>query len=464
MPALYRYRDLIQQTFDFPTEEFSLSPDGLQFHGIPLMDLVKKHGTPMRITYLPKVGSQINKARKLFADAFKKHNYPGSYTYCYCTKSSHFSFIMEEVLENGAHIETSSAFDLALVRKLYERGKITKDHYIVCNGFKRPLYQQYITELIEDGFNCVPILDNVREIEAYTAKVAKPFRVGMRLAADEEPNFEFYTSRLGIRYQDAVSVYEEKIAPNPNVELHMLHYFINTGIKDTSYYWSELSRFVRMYCELRRRCPTLTMMDIGGGLPIKTSLAWEYDFKYMIEEIVEVIQRICEEQGVPCPDLFTEFGSFTVGESGAIIYGVLDEKYQNDKELWYMIDSSFITTLPDCWALNQRYILMALNQWNQPYHHVNLGGLTCDSMDYYNSESHHYQVFMPQRVPEEPLYIGFFHTGAYQESLGGYGGIQHCLIPAPKHVVIRRDKDGKWHDEVFANEQPEEKMMEILGY
>ena len=121
----------------------------------------------------------------------------------------------------------------------------------------------------------------------------------------------------------------------------MLHYFINSGIKDTSYYWSELSRFVHKYCELKKVCPELDSIDIGGGFPIKTSIQFEYNYRYMIEEILRTIQRICKEEGVPEPNIFTEFGIFTVGESGANIYSILDLKLQNDKELWYMIDGSF---------------------------------------------------------------------------------------------------------------------------
>jgi arginine decarboxylase len=131
-----------------------------------------------------------------------------------------------------------------------------------------------------------------------------------------------------------------------------------------------------------------------------------------------------------------------------------------------MIDSSFITTLPDTWGIKQRFILMAINKWNTEYQKVNLGGLTCDSEDYYNTESHVNQVFLPKidDKDEEPLYIGFFHTGAYQESLGGYGGIQHCLIPAPKHVIIDRDKDGELTTRLFAKEQSAKSMLKILGY
>ena len=57
-------------------------------------------------------------------------------------------------------------------------------------------------------------------------------------------------------------------------------------------------------------------LNIGGGFPIKNKLAFEYDYEYMAEEIVSQIKQVCEENGIPEPDIFTEFGSFTVGESG----------------------------------------------------------------------------------------------------------------------------------------------------
>jgi hypothetical protein len=47
------------------------------------------------------------------------------------------------------------------------------------------------------------------------------------------------------------------------------------------------------------------------------------------------------------------------------------------------------------------------------------------------------------------LYNGFFNTGAYQETIGGYGGLHHCLIPQPKHILIDRDENGILATEVF---------------
>ncbi len=459
------YFDLIEQTFDFPQEGFRVTDNELYFNDIPLMDIIKQYGTPLKISYLPKISSQIQKAKRLFNVAIAKADYKGSYTYCYCTKSSHFSFVLEEALKNDIHVETSSAFDIPIVKKLYETGHLTKQTFIICNGYKRPVYLQNIAEMINDGFeNLTPILDTKDEIKYYEKAVKKPCKLGIRIAAEEEPDFEFYTSRLGIRANDIVEFYHTKIKGSNKFSLKMLHFFINTGIRDTAYYWNELTKCINVYCDLKRVCPELDSIDIGGGFPIKTSLAFNYDYEYMAEQIVAHIKHICNENDVQEPNIFSEFGSFTVGESGATLYGIVDQKYQNDKELWNMIDSSFITTLPDTWGIKQKFIMLAINNWDKEYEKVNLGGLTCDSDDYYNAESHKNQIFLPKLDKKNQQYIGFFHTGAYQESLGGYGGIQHCLIPAPKHVIIGLDEEGEIFTRLFAKEQSYKSMLKILGY
>lgn len=460
-----KYIDLIEQTFDFPQEEFKVEDNELYFHNIPLMDIIKQYGTPLKISYLPKISHQIQKAKKMFNVAIAKADYKGDYHYCYCTKSSHFSFILEEVLKNEVNLETSSAFDIFLLEALREQGLINLENYIICNGFKRPQYIENISNLINEGFeNTIPILDNKFELDQLDKNITRKCKIGIRIAAEEEPKFEFYTSRLGIRYNDIIPYYEEKIKNNPKFQLKMLHFFINTGIKDSAYYWNELSKCVNLFCQLKQICPELDSLNIGGGFPIKNSLSFDYDYEYMAEEIISQIKLICDRNNTPEPDIFTEFGSYTVGESGATLYSIIDQKQQNDRELWDMIDSSFMTTLPDTWALNQRFILLGINKWDSEYERVFLGGLTCDSEDYYNAEAHANAIFLPKMVPDEPLYIGLFHTGAYQESIGGYGGIQHCLIPAPKHIIIDVDEEGEYTTKLFAKEQSHKSMLRILGY
>ncbi|KAA5537794.1 MAG: arginine decarboxylase [Myroides sp.] len=460
-----KYFDLINQTFYFPQEEFSLNKDNLMFHNIDLMKLVEQYGTPLKFTYLPQISNNINKAKGWFRKAMEKHKYEGNYYYCYCTKSSHFEYVMNEAFKNDIHVETSSAFDINIVENLLANGKINKKTIVICNGFKRDQYVENIARLINGGHkNTIPIIDNYEELDLLQERIKGKFQIGIRIASEEEPKFEFYTSRLGIGYKNILPFYRKTVAENTNVELKMLHFFINTGIRDTAYYWNELGKCLKVYTSLKKECPTLTGLNIGGGFPIKNSLNFDYDYAYMVDEIVNQIKMACEEADVDLPNIFTEFGSFTVGESGGAIYKVLYQKQQNDREKWNMIDSSFITTLPDTWAINKRFIMLAVNRWNESYERVLLGGMTCDSDDYYNSEQNWNAIYLPKFNKEKPLYIGFFNTGAYQETIGGQGGIHHCLIPQPKHILIDRDENGILATEIFSEQQTADDVLKILGY
>ena len=464
------YFDLIDQSYYFPQEGFDLRDDYLNFHGISLKYLIEKYGTPFKLLYLPRIGEQIRRAKNLFSRAIRKNKYKGVYNYCYCTKCSHFSHVVKAALRENVHLETSSSFDIDLILRLFAEGEITTSKIIVHNGYKTKDYLEKIIKLNQLGFkNSVMVLDSMTEIdrlEQYADQLKTKLKVGIRVAINEEPQSAYYTSRLGIRASEVLSFYEEKIKDNPHVSLKMMHFFIDSGIKDTMYYWGEFQKTMKLFVQLKKACPTLKAINLGGGFPIRNNLGFEYDYEYLINEIIGNIADICDKEGIEHPDVFTEFGKYTVGESGAIIFEVLEQKQQNDAEKWYIVNNSLMNTIPDAWSILEKFILLPVNKWKNEYSQVNIGGISCDHSDYYNSEEMNQQVMLPNysNDDKEPLYVGFFHTGAYQDSISGYGGIKHCLIPSPKLIIIDRDETGKYVDTVYRNEQRVEEMLEILGY
>ena len=66
-----RYIDLVNQTFDFPQEEFALQGDNLIFHQIDLMEIIEQYGTPLKFTYMPKISNNIQRAKQWFANAMQ---------------------------------------------------------------------------------------------------------------------------------------------------------------------------------------------------------------------------------------------------------------------------------------------------------------------------------------------------------------------------------------------------------
>ena len=161
-----KYIDLIDQTFDFPQNEFNLREDRLFFHGIDLMRLINEYGTPLKFNYLPQVSNNIQRAKGWFREAIMNLGYTGKYYYSYCTKSNHFSFVLDEVLKNDVHIETSSAFDIDIVRNLMDAGKLEKGRFVICNGYKPELYLNNIAKLIEEDYlRVIPVVDNIDELK-----------------------------------------------------------------------------------------------------------------------------------------------------------------------------------------------------------------------------------------------------------------------------------------------------------
>ncbi|MGD9993246.1 MAG: arginine decarboxylase [Bacteroidetes bacterium HGW-Bacteroidetes-4] len=462
------YFDLVEQSYYFPQEGFDLRDGYLTFHGVSLKYLIEKYGTPFKLVYLPRIGDQIKKARNLFNRAIKANNYQGNYHYCYCTKCCHFHHVISAALKHNVNLETSSSFDIDLIEKLYKKGELDKSRIIVHNGYKTDDYIIKIINLQKMGFeNSIIVLDSPKELSKVTRLAGDhKVKIGLRMAIDEEPQSAYYTSRLGIRHTEIVSYFNAKIKGNPNLELKMLHFFVDSGIKDSLYYWGEFNKALKIYSELKKKCKTLDSLNLGGGFPIRNNLGFEYDYEYMIKEIVRNIKEICTTEGIPDPDIYTEFGKYTVGESGANIFKVIEQKQQNDKEKWYIIDNSLMNTIPDAWSIYEKFILLPVNKWENEYSRVSIGGISCDHSDYYNSEDLNQQILLPAFVDKEkePLYIGFFHTGAYQDSISGYGGIKHCLIPSPKQVIVDRDEKGNFIDYVYRNEQTVDDMLHILGY
>lgn len=462
------YFDLIDQTYHFPQNGFELIDGTLHFNNVDLHELIQKYGTPFKVSYLPKIREKIRLARTYFNKAIKENNYSGKYEFCYCTKCCHFNHVVRTALKENVSLETSSSFDIDLIEKLHQKGVFDTSKTIVHNGYKTDDYIKKIGRLVQNGFsNSITVLDNIRELDKLMElEIDEPIKIGLRISIEEDPQAAYYTSRLGINKREVVDFVKEKIVDNDRVELVMVHFFVDSGVSDTMYYWNEFKKALSQFTKIKKAAPSVKAINIGGGFPFQNSLNFDFDYEYITGEIVRNIKEACKEDGVEEPDIYTEFGKYTVGESGAVIFQVLEQKQQNDAELWYLIDNSLMNTIPDAWSINEKFILLPLNKWKNQYKRVNIGGISCDHSDYYNSEELNQQVLLPayDNNEEEPLYIGFFHTGAYQDSISGYGGIKHCLIPSPKHIVVDEDENGEQFDYVYREEQTVNNMLNILGY
>lgn len=59
-----KYIDLVEQSFDFPQEEFKVEDGELYFHNIPMMDIIEQYGTPLKLHICQRYQARFRKLKE----------------------------------------------------------------------------------------------------------------------------------------------------------------------------------------------------------------------------------------------------------------------------------------------------------------------------------------------------------------------------------------------------------------
>ncbi len=69
------YQSLIDHAYDIEPKGFEVKDNTLYFQGMNCMNLVKEYGSPLKMSYLPKISDQIQNAQLNFQKALRNHEY-----------------------------------------------------------------------------------------------------------------------------------------------------------------------------------------------------------------------------------------------------------------------------------------------------------------------------------------------------------------------------------------------------
>jgi arginine decarboxylase len=111
---------------------------------------------------------------------------------------------------------------------------------------------------------------------------------------------------------------------------------------------------------------------------------------------------------------------------------------------------------------------LPVNKWDNEYSRVNIGGISCDHSDYYNSEDLKSGdiTFLPMILIKKNHFILDFSIQAHIRMQ--YQWIWWYQSTALSHrrsqVIIDRDDKGNIVDRLYRDEQTVEQMLKILGY
>ncbi len=433
--------------------------------GRQMEDLRQRMTLPLEIVYLPIIRKKIRRLQSAFRQAVQVLDYPGRFIYAYASKANAAEEVVRTVLQTGVVYELSSFVDVEIVFEMIARGWMPEKTPIICNGFKQTgtLYAQKIVELQRRHGAVMPVIEDFSELP-FLVDSGLHFDVGLRLKSYGEyltqADQDAADSRFGLPSADLMKA-ARQIAAAPNLDLTILHAMVGSQIVDEANFVERLRPAMALYADLKKDHPGLSIFNYGGGIPVPMAMDVDFDYEQFAHLLLSTLQTICQQAGVPTPDVMGEMGRFTVAEHGAQVFRILSVKENGSQLPWYILNGSTMSSFPDTWALTEHFTVLPLNNLDGPFRKVKLGGLTCDSDDIYPPKKSQAELWLPANA--EGLIICFFNIGAYQEMLGGVGGSKHCVIPEANELIVDQTPEGDLTFELISG-QSAEAVLENLGY
>jgi arginine decarboxylase len=123
---------------------------------------------------------------------------------------------------------------------------------------------------------------------------------------------------------------------------------------------------------------------------------------------------------------------------------IIDELNEKLAEKLF-VNFSLFQSLPDVWGIDQIFPVMPINGLNRPLsRRAVIQDITCDSDgridQYVDGQGIETTLALPEEKEGEPLLMGFFMTGAYQEILGD----MHNLFGDTHSVDVRLNNRGEY--------------------
>ena len=413
---------------EFNTGFLDVSKDGELIategnHIYNINDLAQKYGTPLQVFFPFVLEDRLKDLISYFQAYVKIYNYRGKFFYHYPMKVNQNKEFILTLLSEGANLETTSANELWIVKKLWEGEKFNSKIRVFCNGPKTELYLDLIEELRAKGMNIVPIIEGPEEIERIS-KYKGDIGVRVDLDINSDSPWDKKFDRFGLPEREVLDLPKMK-------NLKVLHYHLGSQIKTQKSIFEGVRRAFGIYAQMQKKHPSLDTLDIGGGFGISHEKKKFYTAKVVSSKIIKLLKNLSDKAGIKHPNLAVEWGWYIVDPAQITIYKVISEKPipKANAKSWYIIDGSFMNDLKDTWAVHQKWHAIPANNMFGALKTTWLAGSTCDSDDKYTAGGNY--ILLPKLHENENQLVAILDTGAYQDGLSSH----HCLLSAPMKIL-----------------------------
>jgi arginine decarboxylase len=280
--------------------------------------------------------------RNAFDTAISDSAYAGKYACVYPIKVNQERHVCESIRDSAAQLgfglEVGSKPELLAGLSLTEG---MNGMPLVCNGFKDHEYIETVIIAAKMGRNIIPVVEQAHELKLITRsarlhQVTPRFGVRAKLATagiGRWASSSGFRGKFGLTVGEILHAVDYLEKEEMLAGLKMLHCHMGSQVFDIRAVKYMVSELAHLYVELVRRGVPIDTLDFGGGLGVDydgTQSASDSSVNYTLDQyaadIVYRVKSICDDSGVPHPNLMSESGRALVAHSSVLVCEVLGSR------------------------------------------------------------------------------------------------------------------------------------------
>jgi arginine decarboxylase len=322
-------------------------------------------GLPLLIRFPDIIASRVESLAAAFDRAIADEGYGGRYQSVYPVKVNQQRRVVEALLESSGGraigLEAGSKPEVLAALALSE----DPESLLVLNGYKDAEYVETALLATKLGRNAILVVDRYRELDIIL-RVAERLgirpRLGVRAQLDAQAEGKWHDSsgmgsKFGLETEEIVDLVEELRRRDLLDCLHLLHFHVGSQISGIRGLKDAVQEAARIYVELHALGASLKCLDVGGGLGVdydgtqsSNDASMNYDLQEYANNVVYHVREMCDERGVPHPDLVSESGRALVAHHSVLVLDVLD------------CDREFDDVDPDPLGKSEHRVLQSLHE------------------------------------------------------------------------------------------------------
>ncbi|HEY6873099.1 MAG TPA: arginine decarboxylase [Geobacteraceae bacterium] len=324
-------------------------PSPTSKHSIDLRALVddlikRKIKPPILLRFMDILEGRIGAINRAFKSAIQENEYPARYQTFFPIKVNQQRQVVEAITKFGKRynigLEVGSKPELVAAISFATGNGVP----IICNGYKDSEFIETVLYATKIGYDITIVVEKMFELEKIiklSKKAGIVPKLGIRVKLSSKGTGKWATSggedaKFGLRVSELIAAIDILKKEEMIDNLKLLHFHIGSQITKIDKIKNALIEGTRIYAELRKLGVGLDYVDIGGGLGVDydgSKSSYFSSVNYSIEEyandVIYQVKNICDEAGVPCPNIISESGRAVVAHYSVLVTNALHTNTQH---------------------------------------------------------------------------------------------------------------------------------------